>query len=191
MLPWLLCAILGLLFGLILGGRLKSFVEHFPLWPPLVAIVLRVGLGAGLGIWCAATVSALVTMILGLLLFYRWLPGAKSFILGASCNLLVVIANGGYMPMPLTIEGVINAGYPPEQIALIEAGQTFRYGVAIDESTPLAFLGDTIPLPLFGLVASPGDLIMGGAMFLMSLGLTLLPLESSSRTRLLQVLLRT
>ncbi|GAV21491.1 DUF5317 domain-containing protein [Carboxydothermus pertinax] len=87
----------------------------------------------------------------------RHLPGIKLFILGTLLNFLVIIANGGRMPVSLdALEWAGLSSYIP----LVVEGVTKHQ--PLTESTLLPYLADVIPLrPPFvfsSMVVSPGDI---------------------------------
>jgi hypothetical protein len=94
---------------------------------------------------------------LGALWFNRAIPWCPAVLVGAALNCAVILANHGRMPV---------VQHPLGQTDLLRADA----GTAVLDSqhvlatphTPLALLGDSIPLGLggHGLVASPGDLLM-------------------------------
>jgi uncharacterized protein DUF5317 len=79
-----------------------------------------------------------------------WIPLVG---LGAALNSLVIVVNKGQMP--ILASALIRTGYAPRGIADI------RHVVA-SPGTPLAVLGDSLPLHVgrFGTVVSPGDLLI-------------------------------
>ena len=79
-----------------------------------------------------------------------WIPLVG---VGAALNSLVIVVNKGQMP--ILPAALISTGYAPLGIADI------RHVVA-GPGTPLAILGDSLPLHVgrFGAVVSPGDLLI-------------------------------
>lgn len=87
----------------------------------------------------------------------RHLPGIKLFILGTSLNFLVIITNGGRMPVSLiALERADLSSYIP----LVVEGVTKHQ--PLTKFTFLPFLADVLPLrpPLVfsSMVVSPGDI---------------------------------
>jgi len=81
----------------------------------------------------------------------------------ALANFTVIAANGFRMPVsPLVYQ------YPKmaEFVTRIQSGELMEY-VLVDWNGPLWFMGDTIPM--FGGLASAGDLIMAAAVLIIIL----------------------
>lgn len=95
----------GLLAGLLLGGRLAGLAALQLRWAPLalagllVQVVLFLGPVAervgGLGALMYVASSALVLVVV---IRNAALPGLPLVVLGALSNLLAIVANGGHMP---------------------------------------------------------------------------------------------
>jgi hypothetical protein len=93
-----------------------------------------------------------------------WIPLVLA---GTALNTLVILVNGGRMPIaPGALFGI---GQRPLLDGIAQEGVDPRHLLA-GPGTPLALLGDRVPLHIgrFGAVASPGDLLMaaGVACFL-------------------------
>jgi hypothetical protein len=96
---------IGLLVGLVLGGRPAGLAALRLRWPGLAlagllaqvvlftdAVAARVG-DLGPVLYVASTVTVLVSLV------RNWrVPGMPLVVLGALSNLAAIIANGGYMP---------------------------------------------------------------------------------------------
>ncbi len=97
-------------------------------------------------------------LLLALFIIFNWsYPGVK--LLGASTlvNFLVIFANGFRMPVtPLIYNNPALSGL----VERIQSGELVEY-VLVDWDGPLWFFGDTIPM--FGGLASIGDLLMAAA----------------------------
>lgn len=101
----LYAVVVGLIVGLLLGGKLSALGEIRFRWWPLVfvgfllqvvlfqdAVAARVGdLGPLLYVASTAMVVLAVLRNLGM-------PGIPLVALGAACNLAAILANGGFMP---------------------------------------------------------------------------------------------
>ena len=167
--------LLGLVLGLLAGGRLRNLAEIQLRWTWLlvVAVVLRfateVALGAGVDIVEMLRLPLLAgafAVLLVALWVNRGYPGLSLALLGVLSNTLVILANGGFMPIwgpALTAAG------------LSEADVTRSFHVVIDSAAPdflgrLLILGDVIPVPISFVrnVYSLGDLFLtlGLAFFL-------------------------
>jgi hypothetical protein len=155
-------AVLGLLAGLVSGGKLRPLIDLRLRWPLVVIAALLVrelGLRGLLG--PSVLAPLLFTASLGaLVLWTLWhratLRGAWLLALGITMNLAVVLANGGRMPVAV---GAARSASSP----LARHGVWGQY-TAADPDTRLAWLGDwiTMPSPLGRLlpeVYSPGDLV--------------------------------
>jgi hypothetical protein len=152
--------VLGLLLGLVLGGRLSGLGTLDFKWAPLalaglaVQIVLfsepisdRVG-DLGPAIYVAST--AMVLVVVGRNIRIAGMPLVA---LGAASNLLAIVANGGYMPTS------------PEAAAAAGRAEATTYSnSAIVDGAVLAPLTDIFALPgwlPFTNVFSIGDLLIG------------------------------
>lgn len=159
--------ILGLVLGLLLGGKLEHLAAIRLRFLPLLfaAVIIRFGteIALGWGIPLADTLRVpLLGTAYGLLLFAvwhnRWYPGMALAFVGVGANALAITANGGWMPvwMPafeasgLTppLDSVLHFALP----AQIGPEFLFRLGP----------LGDIIPIPFapFQNVASLGDVFL-------------------------------
>ncbi len=153
----------GVLIGYLGGGRLSHIqqVESPNFWLIVGGFVLRfaiviVPLGGatwisliGMGLVLAGTLWGLRT------------PGMTAICVGAGCNLLVMLANGGRMPVSIAMAQRLNLDTLIERLG---EGQFHDYTVLTGETT-LPFLADI--LPYFSLlffqpyVISIGDYILG------------------------------
>ena len=175
---------LGLAAGLLSGGRLRNLasLRWRHAWLPLLAFGLQacfVVYGrerASVPTWVRVFVL-LVTCagLIGFLLVNRHLPGSRLLLAGAALNFIVMLANGGFMPVtPQALERAGHSGY-----IVAQGGDQFvrrsKDIVLEKEDTRLWFLSDVfgIPAPLpFSSNFSPGDLLIGlGAAWLTHRGL--------------------
>jgi hypothetical protein len=94
---------------------------------------------------------------LGALWFNRALPWSPAVLVGAALNCAVILANGGRMPVVRHPLGQAGLHWADAGTAVMDS-----HHVLATPHTPLALLGDSIPLGLGGrgFVASPGDLLM-------------------------------
>lgn len=105
---------------------------------------------AGAPLYVASTVVVLVALLRNLA--QPWLPVVA---LGAALNLLVIIANGGLMPVDPA--ALATAGLSPSP------GGVFSNTAPLSEA-PLWFLGDILATPAwlpFANVLSVGDVLIG------------------------------
>jgi hypothetical protein len=102
-----------------------------------------------------------------LLLLNRHVPGAKLFVLGVMLNTMVMITNGGWMPItPETYQSI-----RPNRIVEIQERAPASKGIMLPRNeTKLWILSDIIPVSILGHknAMSPGDalLLIGVAQFL-------------------------
>ena len=141
--------------------------------PQLIAVYLPATRPRISDAWGAA--GLLVS--LGLYLLFCWLnrriPGIALLAAGLISNLLVMAANGGFMPIsPETASRLV----PENILASLEPGSRFGWKdiLLLPEATRLFFLSDCLLLPQgfpYQVAFSPGDiLIAGGAFWLMAAG---------------------
>ncbi len=167
---------LGLVLGLVLGGRLERLAEirlRF-LWLLFLAVILRFGTEILLGAGGFGVVEALrlplFAVAYGLLLIALWhnraYPGLALALVGVSSNAIVILVNGGYMPVwlpALQASGLPMDLHSPLHVLLSSGG-------GIDFYSHLGPLADVIPIPVWPVqnVASVGDLFLsaGLAIFL-------------------------
>ena len=149
----------GLLLGLLLGGRLAGLGEIRFRWAWLAVlgfafqvllfsepVTERVG-DLGPPLYVASTALVFVAVL-------RNLPirGMPLIVLGAGCNLAAIVANGGYMPASPTAAAEMGR----------EVSEAYS-NTAIMESPALWPLTDVIPLPdwlPFTNIVSIGDILI-------------------------------
>jgi MFS family permease len=166
---------LGLIVGLLLGGRLERLADvRLRLLPLLfVAVIVRFGTESLLGLGVPAVESArlpLLTFAYALLLVTLWFnrgyPGLALAFVGVASNAVVIFVNGGYMPVWMPAYAA--AGFEGPLTSVLHVPLTF--GTTPEFFLHLGPLGDLIPLPvpLVRNVASVGDLFLtsGLAFFL-------------------------
>jgi MFS family permease len=167
--------LLGLVLGLLAGGRLRNLAEIQLRWTGLLvaAVVLRFATEAALNAGIDAVEVLRLPLLggaFGLLLAALWVnrtyPGLSLAFLGVLSNGLVILVNGGYMPIwepALTAAGLTSADVTRSFHVIIE-------GNVQDFLGRLLILGDVIPLPISFIqnVYSLGDLFLtlGLAFFL-------------------------
>ncbi|HEX2471023.1 MAG TPA: MFS transporter [Candidatus Limnocylindrales bacterium] len=175
--------LLGLLLGLLAGGRIQNLAEIRLRWTWLlvIAVVVRFGTEAAL----AAHIGIVETLRLPLLtgafvalLIALWVnrsyPGLSLAFLGVLTNTLVIVANNGYMPI-----------WEPALLAsgLTEADVDRAFHVVVDADGSdflgrLLILGDVVPapVPFIRNVYSLGDLFLGmGLAFFLFAGVVRVP----------------
>lgn len=102
--------LVGVLAGLLLGGRIERLGEYRYHWIPLAlgGLLLQVAifstpLGDALAgtaplLYVASTAAVLLVVVRNVVLPHIGVPGLAIVALGAASNLAAVAANGGYMP---------------------------------------------------------------------------------------------
>src|SRR5215216_5460710 len=172
MLPQLLPVLGGTAVGVIAGGSLRGLSRPIAWWPlglaslasqlmlARISVADQPWLGSyGHWLWAAALGATMVVLLRNCQVAtgvrrVPWLVAA----LGVGLNLLVIVANGGYMPV--------------SQVALDETGQSaelaaragFRRDVPLDDNTRLWWLADILTDPAWlprPTVASIGDRLLG------------------------------
>jgi hypothetical protein len=150
---------LGIIVGYLLGGRLDRLSTLRFRWAPLALLGLAVQIAlfsdplagvageAGPPIYVASTAAVLVAVLRNLRI-----PGLAIIALGASSNLVAIVANGGYMPAD------------PRAAASV-GGIAPGYSNSIDVAKPaLEPLTDIFATPAwlpFSNVFSIGDVLIG------------------------------
>ncbi len=190
--------LLGLLLGLLAGGRLGNLANIQLRWTWLLvaAVIVRFStealLGAGVGFVQDLRLPLLAAgfaILLVALWVNRGYPGLSLAFLGILSNAVVIVINGGYMPIWQT--SLTAAGFTPDDVT--SALHVIVQGDAASFLTRALILGDVIPVPvpLIQNVASLGDLFLSlGLSFFLFAGLVRVPTpleeqeEASLRARL-------
>jgi hypothetical protein len=154
---------IGLLVGRAAGGRISALADiHIRWWGLAVAglvfqvllfgpLAARVG-DAGPALYVASSALVFLAMLPNLAL-----PGFPVLALGAALNMLVVVANGGYMPSAPHAWELLNG------LAVVPTTD-FSNSALIGPGTTLPFLADVFVLPRpvpFANVFSLGDVLIG------------------------------
>ena len=175
--------VLGLLLGLLAGGQLRNLANIQLRWTWLLvaAVVVRFGTEALLGAHVAIIQDLRVPLLaggFGILLVALWInrgyPGLSLAFLGILANAVVIIINGGYMPIWGT--SLAAAGFAPEDVT--SALHIVVQGDVAEFLTRALILGDVIPVPVPVIrnVASLGDLFLSlGLSFFLFAGLVRVP----------------
>jgi len=163
-----LAAVLGLVAGLLTGGRLSNLLAR-RLRLPLVAVVALLVRALGPHLFLARwpLTPWLFSASLAVLVAWTWWQrhqflGIWLVAAGSSMNLLVVVANGGRMPVPVSL-----AHLGPRN--LLRDGVLGQYAL-LGPATRLGWLADTVhPSGIAGRVFaqaySPGDLVVAAGLF--------------------------
>jgi MFS family permease len=167
--------LLGLLLGLRAGGRLDNLANIQLRWPLLLvaAVIVRFGAEGLLNLHVGVVDdlrAPLLAVGFGLLLIALWVnrfyPGLSVAFVGILLNGLVIVVNGGFMPIWAT--SLTAAGLTPPEVT--SALHIVVAGEPADFFLHALILGDIIPIPipLVQNVASLGDLFLtaGLAFFL-------------------------
>lgn len=159
---------LGLVLGLIAGGKLDNLTYVRLRWLPvlLVAVAARFGLDAalaagavpdGLRLWL---VLAAYIGLTAMLVANRSLPGIAAAALGTAANGIAIVANGGWMPVwqpSLAAAGfdpnTLHSNFHTMLVGPVDAS-FFAHGGPLVDVIP-------IPIPLIQSVASMGDVMLG------------------------------
>lgn len=170
----LIFAALGLLLGLATGGSFRG-LSHYALKGillPVVALMVKAGAAALLKPQTGAVTICLIQYSL-VFLFLLWNHRRPVWPLivffGVLCNLLVIVLNGGCMPVAATLLG--GAG---ERLTQLAQGRIYAYCL-MDAATKLPLLGDVIRLGPAGAsigFASVGDLLLGIGVAVLVYGMT-------------------
>jgi hypothetical protein len=155
-------AAIGIVIGLLSGGRLKN-AAHYPLKGlvlPVIAFCVKTGASwllepqTGAVAVCVAQYT-LIFVFLALNAARVWWP-ALVFI-GSASNFLVILLNGGCMPVSVSLMGVETA-----RAALLLDGGIYAYCAAGPDAV-VPFLGDVLRIGPVGMplgFASAGDVVM-------------------------------
>jgi hypothetical protein len=150
---------IGIVVGYLLGGRLERLGDLRLRWVPLALLGLLVqillftdALGSPFG-----DASPAVYVVSNLLVFAAVLrniqvPGMALAAIGAGCNLLAIVANGGYMPAD------------PEALASVGLGGPGYTNSIVLTDPALPFLTDVFAMPTWMPAAnifSIGDVLLG------------------------------
>lgn len=183
--------LVGLLLGLLAGGRIQNLAHAHLRWARLLlaALVIRFGtelaLNAHIGVVETLRLPLLVAAF-GFLLAGLWsnrtYPGLSLAFLGTLSNAIAIVVNGGYMPIwdvSLGAAGLTSA----------DVNRSFHQVVSVDTSAFLdraLILGDVIPLPLpvasLRNVSSLGDVFLSlGLAFFLFAGIVRVPTEQEER----------
>lgn len=163
--------VVGLVAGLARGGKLSNIAnaEFRSAWLVFVGLGIQLVAELAAAFWSPSLRSGgkglailLVSyaFIIAFMVQNRGLPGALLVGAGLAANLIVIAVNGG---MPVSVRAANIAGIPDIESYL---------GIAIKHrpmtaSTPLAFLGDWIPLPYLRKVISIGDILLAMGVFVL------------------------
>lgn len=168
-----------------LNGRWPSFnsIRFEKSWLLLPAVVLQIlssiaeAMGHKFGTVITFAVNGMVFVFLFLVIWFNRRYAGLWFIgLGAFLNALVMMFNGGRMPVDVSLLG--DEEYMFEAVYLILRGADNKH-VAINSATRIPILADIVSVPSFiGLgmpLISVGDIIVAVGLFLLCLQFVLKP----------------
>jgi uncharacterized membrane protein YeiH len=151
---FLFAIVLGLVFGLLTGGRIGNLSRVRFRWPwvVLAAVLVReVVLLTPLNSVNGAAylyVAALAAILAWTVFHWKRLPGVWLVSAGTALNLLVIVVNGARMPVA-----------PEFAASLVRHGSVGQYTV-MGSGTHLNLLADWISLHPVPEVYSPGDVLI-------------------------------
>jgi hypothetical protein len=151
---------IGLIVGLIVGGRLAGLADLTLRWPWLMVVGLLVQvalfstpvtdrIGAlGPPIYVAST-----ALVLAAIWMNRRIPGMLIVAIGAGCNLSAIVANGGFMPADPATMAALGKGDPTTY-----SNSAILADPALRPLTDIFVLPEWLP---FANVFSVGDILIG------------------------------
>ena len=151
---FLFAIVVGIVFGLVVGGRVGNLARLKFRWPwvILVAVVVRTAtqLPPLSRVEGAQYAYMLTLAVIVAWTIWHWdrLPGIWLVTAGSAVNLLVIAVNGGRMPVAAEFAG-----------SLLRHGNAGQYTL-MGNGTQLNFLADWISLWPSPEVYSPGDLLI-------------------------------
>ncbi|HEV7663124.1 MAG TPA: DUF5317 family protein [Chloroflexota bacterium] len=161
---------LGALVGLLRGGRLAELARYRVRlkWLAVLCWLLQVGLflsplGRFVDPWAGSLHFASAVLIGLVILSNRHIRGLSVVGLGLLLNALVYAANGGFMPVA---EGALIAAGSETELVLLQEGR-IQKTFLMEPATPLAVLGDVVPIGFIHKVYSPGDLVATVGVFVL------------------------
>ena len=183
--------LVGLVLGLLAGGRIQNLALAHLRWARLLvaALVLRFGTELALNAHIGIVEMLRLPLLVGAFVFLlaglwsnRTYPGLSLAFLGTLSNAIAIIVNNGYMPIwdvSLTAAGLTAA----------DVNRSFHQVVSVDTNAFLGralILGDVIPLPLpvdaLRNVSSLGDVFLSlGLAFFLFAGVVRVPTAEEER----------
>ena len=163
----------GVALGFARRGTLTNLayvrlVSPWLVWVGLgIQIVAFSPLGAGWPTW-SGSVAHIGSY--GLLALFAWVnrqaPGLRLFALGMATNVLVIVSNGGYMPIS---ENALRRAGLEDVLAQLQV-ETVNNSVLMGSGTRVKWLGDVMAVPKgvpLANVFSLGDVLMGLALLIL------------------------
>lgn len=160
--------VIGILASLIMGGQFKGLVSISLKHPWLIVVSFLIQFSSIYFLPSQLLLAVIISNV-GLLLFCYAnidVAGFKYMLIGIFLNLIVMVVNGGRMPVDVESAKIMS----PEDVPALLAGEYGKH-VAISENTHLNFLGDIFflqypyPRPI---IISLGDIVfsLGVILFL-------------------------
>lgn len=174
---YIIAIVLGVIVGILFKGRIGNILnfKFEKAWIIITAFLIQAGAQflnfKGFTI-VSRNVIIIQSIVIVLLLIGFWYNrknlGITFLGIGLMLNAVVMIANGGKMPVSYDILKSFNQ---QEMIELLEAGRDSKHTI-ISENTNLAFLSDVIYIPyVFGYMmrlVSIGDLMIVAGIFILT-----------------------
>lgn len=176
---YLVVVILGAVFGIVAKGRISNIInlKFEKLWLLLIVVFIQTAIRvlALRGLIDAQRYSFIAhgtafALLLIVLWYNRKLLGILVIGIGSLANILVMMVNGGMMPVSSQL--LKNTGELSSSLELLKSGTDGKH-VLINETTKLKFLADIIEMPPFlgwlMPIVSIGDLVVAVGTFLLVL----------------------
>jgi hypothetical protein len=168
--------LLGLIVGLVRGGFLQglSGLSRMKLragwiFPILLVLQILVYIGQGKSEWLYNASGYIFMSVYAAGIIFLWINrgqvGFKILMSGVFMNFVVMLANGGKMPVSREMVAISD----PAALPMLEQGISGTKHIMMTESSRFPLLGDVIPItspyPL-PQVISVGDIVMNVGIFL-------------------------
>lgn len=167
----LLAALIGTLGGLWHGGALRNFARLSFRWPALflAGLVLRAIAFSPVVRYDGAAITVYLLAFACLaagIAANRRIVGIELVLLGLLLNAVVILANGG--AMPVSADALRLVGRYDYALQLLEEGPLGHVEIATADTVlrPLADIIPLSPVPFFQTVASVGDLLIAAGMLI-------------------------
>jgi hypothetical protein len=151
---------IGLLVGLIAGGRPAGLADLTLRWPWLMVVGLLVQVALfstpvtdRIGALGPPVYVASTALVLAAIWMNRRIPGMLIVAIGAGCNLSAIVANGGFMPADPATMAALGKGDPTTY-----SNSAILADPALRPLTDIFVLPEWLP---FANVFSVGDLLIG------------------------------
>ena len=151
---------IGLLFGLIAGGRPAGLADLTLRWPWLMVVGLLVQVALfstpvtdRIGALGPPVYVASTALVLAAIWMNRRIPGMLIVAIGAGCNLSAIVANGGFMPADPATMAALGKGDPTTY-----SNSAILADPALRPLTDIFVLPEWLP---FANVFSVGDILIG------------------------------